>query len=115
MNINEGYIRKEEEMVQKLSRLEDVHLHEDFNYRALTALSAEARQTRPAQTPDDRAGQPNFGHQSGGCKRVADPFGAVEIDPITPHTAPYHCPGQQHPPILCVQLQRFCHGNKKRW
>ncbi|MBK8193547.1 MAG: tRNA uridine-5-carboxymethylaminomethyl(34) synthesis enzyme MnmG [Lewinellaceae bacterium] len=39
----EGYIRKEEEMVQKLSRLEDVHLHEDFNYRALTALSAEAR------------------------------------------------------------------------
>ncbi len=39
----EGYIRKEEEMVQKMSRLEDVHLHEDFNYRALTALSAEAR------------------------------------------------------------------------
>lgn len=39
----EGYIRKEEEMVQRVSRLEDLHLHEDFDYRALHALSAEAR------------------------------------------------------------------------
>jgi len=39
----EGYIRKEEEMVQKMSRLEDVHLHADFDYRSLSALSAEAR------------------------------------------------------------------------
>ncbi|MCB0527645.1 MAG: tRNA uridine-5-carboxymethylaminomethyl(34) synthesis enzyme MnmG [Lewinellaceae bacterium] len=39
----DGYIRKEEEMVQKMNRLEDVHLHENFDYRALTALSAEAR------------------------------------------------------------------------
>ena len=39
----DGYIRKEEEMVQKMSRLEDVRLHENFDYRALTALSIEAR------------------------------------------------------------------------
>ncbi len=39
----DGYIRKEEEMVQKMNRLEDVHLHENFDYRALTALSIEAR------------------------------------------------------------------------
>ncbi|MBP6828590.1 MAG: tRNA uridine-5-carboxymethylaminomethyl(34) synthesis enzyme MnmG, partial [Saprospiraceae bacterium] len=39
----EGYIRKEEEMVQKMSRLEDVRLHENFDYRGLTALSIEAR------------------------------------------------------------------------
>ncbi|TNE62576.1 MAG: tRNA uridine-5-carboxymethylaminomethyl(34) synthesis enzyme MnmG [Bacteroidetes bacterium] len=39
----DGYIRKEQEMVEKMSRLEDVHLHADFDYRSLTALSAEAR------------------------------------------------------------------------
>ena len=39
----EGYIRKEEEQVQKMNRLEDVHLHADFDYMALTSLSAEAR------------------------------------------------------------------------
>lgn len=39
----EGYIRKEEEMVQRMNRLEDVRLHENFDYRALQALSAEAR------------------------------------------------------------------------
>ena len=39
----EGYIRKEEEMVQKMNRLEDVRLHENFDYRAITALSIEAR------------------------------------------------------------------------
>lgn len=39
----DGYIRKEEEMVQKMNRLEDLRLNEDFNYKALTALSAEAR------------------------------------------------------------------------
>jgi tRNA uridine 5-carboxymethylaminomethyl modification enzyme len=39
----EGYIRKEEEMVQKMNRLEDVRLHENFDYRAIHALSNEAR------------------------------------------------------------------------
>jgi tRNA uridine 5-carboxymethylaminomethyl modification enzyme len=39
----EGYIRKEEDMVAKMSRLEDLRLQEDFNYHAISALSAEAR------------------------------------------------------------------------
>ncbi len=39
----EGYIRKEEEMVQKMGRLEEVRLHENFDYRAITSLSIEAR------------------------------------------------------------------------
>ena len=46
-----GYIHKEQEMVDKLNRLEAVHLHEDFNYEALTALSAEARQKLSRQKP----------------------------------------------------------------
>jgi tRNA uridine 5-carboxymethylaminomethyl modification enzyme len=39
----EGYIRKEEDMVAKMSRLEDVRLQENFDYHAISALSAEAR------------------------------------------------------------------------
>ena len=39
-----GYIRKEEEMVEKMSRLESVRLHEDTNYQQLVSLSAEARE-----------------------------------------------------------------------
>ncbi len=39
----EGYIRREEEMVEKMNRLEALHLHPDFDYHALKALSAEAR------------------------------------------------------------------------
>ncbi len=40
----EGYIRKEQEMVDKMNRLEAVKLHENINYDALGALSAEARE-----------------------------------------------------------------------
>ena len=40
----EGYIRKEQEMVEKMNRLEEVFLKEDFNYNALQSLSAEARE-----------------------------------------------------------------------
>jgi tRNA uridine 5-carboxymethylaminomethyl modification enzyme len=40
----EGYIRKEEEMVAKMNRLEEVYLKEDFDYRALGSLSLEARE-----------------------------------------------------------------------
>ncbi len=47
----EGYIKKEEEMVSKMSRLEDVRLIENFDYHTLSALSIEARdklsRTRP--------------------------------------------------------------------
>ncbi len=40
----EGYIEKEHEMAEKLSRLEDIRLHDDFNYAQLTSLSNEARE-----------------------------------------------------------------------
>ena len=39
----EGYIKKEEEQVEKMSRLEDLRLNEAMDYRAITALSMEAR------------------------------------------------------------------------
>jgi len=40
----EGYISKEHELVDKQSRLEDLVLHDDFDYKRLTSLSAEARE-----------------------------------------------------------------------
>jgi len=40
----EGYIRKEQEMVDKMNRLESVALREDFDYHKLSGLSAEARE-----------------------------------------------------------------------
>jgi len=40
----EGYIRKEEEMVEKMNRLESVRLREDIDYAQLVSLSAEARE-----------------------------------------------------------------------
>ncbi len=39
----EGYIQKEREMVEKMNRLESMRLLEDFDYRAISSLSAEAR------------------------------------------------------------------------
>jgi tRNA uridine 5-carboxymethylaminomethyl modification enzyme len=38
-----GYILKEEELVAKMTRLEDLHLHADFDYKSITGLSIEAR------------------------------------------------------------------------
>ena len=40
----EGYIRKEQEMVEKMNRLESVRLREATNYNELVSLSAEARE-----------------------------------------------------------------------
>ena len=40
----EGYIKKEEEMVQKMNRLEEVKLREDMDYHELVSLSSEARE-----------------------------------------------------------------------
>ncbi len=40
----EGYIQKEQEMVEKMNRLEQVRLSESFDYRELVSLSAEARE-----------------------------------------------------------------------
>jgi len=39
-----GYIDKEQEMVAKMSRLENIKLHGDFEYSRLTSLSSEARE-----------------------------------------------------------------------
>jgi len=40
----EGYITKEKEMANKLARLEDIPLKEDFDYQKLKSLSFEARE-----------------------------------------------------------------------
>ena len=40
----EGYISKENDLADKQSRLEDLVLHDDFDYKRLTSLSAEARE-----------------------------------------------------------------------
>ncbi len=40
----EGYIRREQEMVDKMNRLEEVRLLENFDYSKLNSLSAEARE-----------------------------------------------------------------------
>ncbi|MCB0707480.1 MAG: tRNA uridine-5-carboxymethylaminomethyl(34) synthesis enzyme MnmG [Saprospiraceae bacterium] len=40
----EGYIQKEQEMVDKMNRLESVFLKETFDYHQLSALSKEARE-----------------------------------------------------------------------
>ncbi|MCB0686967.1 MAG: tRNA uridine-5-carboxymethylaminomethyl(34) synthesis enzyme MnmG [Saprospiraceae bacterium] len=39
-----GYIDKEQEMVERMNRLESVRLHDTFDYHALPSLSAEARE-----------------------------------------------------------------------
>jgi tRNA uridine 5-carboxymethylaminomethyl modification enzyme len=40
----EGYISREHEMADKQTRLEDLILHDDFDYKRLSSLSAEARE-----------------------------------------------------------------------
>ena len=39
----EGYIGKENEIVNKFSKMEEIFLKDDFNYHALSSLSMEAR------------------------------------------------------------------------
>lgn len=39
-----GYIKKEEEMVEKMNRLEAVSLHDNLDYARMNSLSAEARE-----------------------------------------------------------------------
>lgn len=48
----EGYINKEQEMAEKLSRLEEVKLPSDLPYARLTSLSAEAREKLLAHLPE---------------------------------------------------------------
>ena len=40
----EGYITKEYELAEKMQRLENIKLFEDFDYMRLTSLSMEARE-----------------------------------------------------------------------
>jgi tRNA uridine 5-carboxymethylaminomethyl modification enzyme len=40
----ESYIRKEQEIVEKLSKYEHITLQPDFNYSSLKSLSTEARE-----------------------------------------------------------------------
>lgn len=40
----EGYIAKESELAEKMQRLENIVLHDDFDYKQLTSLSTEARE-----------------------------------------------------------------------
>ncbi|MCZ4407719.1 tRNA uridine-5-carboxymethylaminomethyl(34) synthesis enzyme MnmG [Cryomorphaceae bacterium 1068] len=40
----EGYIAKEEEMANRMNRLEDIHLYADFDYSSINSLSAEAKE-----------------------------------------------------------------------
>ncbi len=40
----EGYLAKEQEMVEKMNRLEDLILKDDFDYHGISSLSAEAKE-----------------------------------------------------------------------
>jgi tRNA uridine 5-carboxymethylaminomethyl modification enzyme len=40
----DGYISKEQEVANKLLRLEHIELHANFDYRSLKSLSSEARE-----------------------------------------------------------------------
>jgi tRNA uridine 5-carboxymethylaminomethyl modification enzyme len=40
----EGYIEKEKELANKLNRLEDIRLKEDFDYKKISTLSSEAKE-----------------------------------------------------------------------
>lgn len=47
----EGYIKKEQELANKIDSLEDLKLHDDFDYARLTSLSAEAREKLAQHRP----------------------------------------------------------------
>jgi len=47
----DGYIRKEEEMVSRMSRLEDLGLQADMDYASIRGLSIEARQKLASTRP----------------------------------------------------------------
>ena len=47
----EGYIQREQEMVDKMNRLEDMQLLDSFDYHQLSGLSLEAREKLSRQRP----------------------------------------------------------------
>jgi len=48
----QGYIDKEKEIAEKISRFDDIHLKPDFDYKSLTSLSFEAREKLSKIKPD---------------------------------------------------------------
>jgi tRNA uridine 5-carboxymethylaminomethyl modification enzyme len=47
----EGYLQREKDLVDKMNRLEDVRLVDNFNFKALSSLSAEAREKLSKHKP----------------------------------------------------------------
>ncbi len=47
----EGYLQREKDLVDKMNRLEEVRLIDNFNFKALTSLSAEAREKLTKHKP----------------------------------------------------------------
>ncbi len=47
----EGYVRREQQNVEKLRRLEDIRISEDYDYSRISALSTEARQKLQKHRP----------------------------------------------------------------
>lgn len=47
----EGYLQRERDLVDKMNRLEEMKLLDNFNYKAITSLSAEAREKLSRHKP----------------------------------------------------------------
>jgi tRNA uridine 5-carboxymethylaminomethyl modification enzyme len=47
----EGYLEKEKLMADKIIRLEDIRIHDDFDYRTIQSMSLEAREKLSKQKP----------------------------------------------------------------
>ncbi len=47
----EGYLEKEKQMADKINRLEDIKIYDDFNYRDIQSMSFEAREKLAKQKP----------------------------------------------------------------
>ncbi len=48
----DGYISKEQDMADRLARLENIKLHSDFEYGKLASLSAEAKEKLSSIKPE---------------------------------------------------------------
>lgn len=47
----EGYLEKEKQLVEKMNRLEDVRIRDDFDFKAIQSISKEAREKLSRQRP----------------------------------------------------------------
>ena len=50
-----GYIEKEQQLAERLGKLQDIRIPRDYPYSSLTALSIEARQKLSAEQPETLA------------------------------------------------------------